>query len=242
MGDSKWWNKSWNPVTGCMEISAGCQNCYARLMHDRLRAMGCEKYTHEFNEVTLHHDLIKQHLKWKKPQRVFVNSMSDLFHERVPWQFIGFCVCSMRNARQHKFLICTKRAENMFRFTVPIERRVWPKNVWLGVTCENHDNVRRIRYLQHTEAYHRFISFEPLIGDVGKLDLKGIDWVIIGGESGKNARPMEAAWVENIVKQADAKGIPVFFKQMSSYKSDDDIYSLPRSITERKEFPKELIL
>lgn len=243
MSDSKWWDKSWNPVTGCTPISKGCRNCYARVMHNRLRAMGCAKYQHDFGEVTCHPDLLEQPLSWKKPQRIFVNSMSDLFNDAVDWQFIGFCLCTMRTAKQHKFLICTKRAENMYRFSIQnIGSQRFAENIWAGVTVENRDNISRIECLKKTKCYHRFISFEPLLRDVGELDLRGIDWVIIGGETGKNARPMKASWVENIVRQADFKGIPVFFKQMSSYKSNEYIYLLPNSITDRKEFTKELIL
>jgi len=205
----EWTESTWNPVTGCTKISAGCAHCYAERMTRRLQAMGQKNYANGF-EVTTHAAMLELPLHWKRPQRIFVNSMSDLFHDAVPDTFIARVFEVMRRAGQHQFQILTKRAERL-RELAP--RLPWPDNVWMGVTVENAQVVSRIDDLRRTPARHTFLSCEPLLGPLGALDLVGIDWVIVGGESGPGARPMLPAWVEQIQQQCQAQNTPFFFKQ-----------------------------
>ncbi|MFA6007947.1 MAG: phage Gp37/Gp68 family protein [Candidatus Shapirobacteria bacterium] len=209
----EWTECSWNPVTGCSKISAGCEHCYAERMAKRLKAMGQPRYRNGFN-VTLHEDIVELPLHWRAPRSIFVNSMSDLFHDEVPDSFIDSVLKTVRKAEWHHFQLLTKRAERL----VAIDRVVdWPNNAIVGVTVEHRDTRDRIEALCSTEAPCKFISFEPLIGPVGKIDLRGVDWVIVGGESGPGARPMEEAWAIEIKQQAESLGIPFFFKQWGGF-------------------------
>ncbi|MDI6898123.1 DUF5131 family protein [Methanocella conradii] len=205
----EWTQATWNPVTGCTKVSPGCKNCYAERMAIRLKAMGNPSYTNGF-KVTLHNNLLGLPLTWKKPQHIFVNSMSDLFHKDVSIEFIQNVFDVMNNALWHSFQILTKRSDRLVELD-PILK--WAPNIWMGVSVENEDYLYRIDDLRKTRAYIKFISFEPLLGPVGKLDLKSIDWVIVGGESGPGARKIEQSWVIDIRDQCNTRHIPFFFKQ-----------------------------
>ncbi|MBI5208128.1 MAG: phage Gp37/Gp68 family protein [Candidatus Firestonebacteria bacterium] len=205
----EWTESTWNPVTGCNKISPGCAKCYAERMAKRLYAMGQPNYRDGF-EVTLHPHTLALPLHWKKPQTVFVNSMSDLFHEKVIKNFIAQIFRTMRQAHWHTFQILTKRAERLSELDNELS---WQKNIWMGVSVESSDYKHRIDLLTKTRAHIKFISFEPLIEDVGELNLKDIDWVIVGGESGPGSRSMSAEWVANIKEQCIQQNIPFFFKQ-----------------------------
>ncbi|MBU0614193.1 phage Gp37/Gp68 family protein [Patescibacteria group bacterium] len=205
----EWTNYSWNPLTGCSKISPGCKNCYAERMAKRLKAMGNPKYANGF-KVTLHEDLLSEPLAWKKERLVFVNSMSDMFHEDVPLDFIQKSFSVMTEASQHIFQILTKRSKRVFHINKLLN---WPENIWLGVSVENKDYVYRIEHLRKTHASVKFLSLEPLLGDIPDLDLSGIDWVIVGGESGPGSRPVKKEWIENIYYQCQEANVPFFFKQ-----------------------------
>ena len=205
----EWTETTWNPVTGCRKISPGCKNCYAERMSKRLRAMGQEKYRNGF-ALTLHPKSLEEPLRWKKPQMIFVSSMSDLFHKDVPVSFIQQVFDVMRRAHWHTFQVLTKRAERLLELDAKIE---WPQNVWMGVSVENQDYTFRIDDLRKTHASVKFLSLEPLLGPLPELDLQGIDWVIVGGESGPGARPMLPEWVRYIHCQCQAAHVPFFFKQ-----------------------------
>jgi len=209
--DSKieWTESTWNPVTGCTKISDGCLNCYAERMAKRLKAMGQKNYRNGFN-VTCHQHVLDMPLRWKKPQMIFVNSMSDLFHKDVPDDFVLDIFSTMRQAQQHQYQILSKRAERLARFSSELP---WHENIWMGVTVELADYKDRIDYLRYTSAHIKFLSLEPLLGDLGEIDLNGIDWVIVGGESGPGARPMHIDWVRNIRGQCLERQVPFFFKQ-----------------------------
>ncbi len=205
----EWTESTWNPVTGCSKISPGCKHCYAERMANRLAAMGMHKYRNGFN-VTLHPNLISEPLSWKKPRRVFVNSMSDLFHEEVPLSFIKQVFEAMNVSRQHQFQILTKRAERLAEIAQELK---WTDNIWMGVTVENADYLYRIKCLKQTKAKVKFLSIEPLLGPLGIFNLKGLDWIIVGGESGPHARPIQEKWVLDIRNQCLEAGVPFFFKQ-----------------------------
>lgn len=205
----EWTQATWNPVTGCTKISPGCKNCYAERMAVRLKAMGNPSYSNGF-EVTLHDNLLGLPLTWKKPQHIFVNSMSDLFHKDVPVEFIQSVFDVMNKAHWHHFQILTKRSDRLVELD-PILK--WVPNIWMGVSVENKNYLYRIDDLRKTSAHIKFISFEPLLGPVRKLDLTGIDWAIVGGESGQGARKIEPSWVIDIRNQCNMKHIPFFFKQ-----------------------------
>ena len=205
----EWTESTWNPVTGCTKISRGCQHCYAERMARRLKAMGQRRYRRGFN-LTLHPDVVQAPLSWREPQMIFVNSMSDLFHRDVPADFIQGVFEVMRQASRHTFQILTKRAARLASLA---ERLPWPDNVWVGVTVEASDYVQRIDFLQQAPAAVRFLSLEPLLGPIGSLPLDGIDWVIVGGESGPRSRPMRAEWALAIRDQCLAANVPFFFKQ-----------------------------
>ncbi len=209
----EWTESTWNPVTGCSKISPGCKNCYAERMAKRLQAMGQPNYTNGF-EVTLHENMLDVPLRWRKPQMIFVNSMSDLFHDDVPLEFIQRVFAVMNEARHHVYQILTKRAERLLQLAPDLP---WSENIWMGVTVENKDYVRRIRDLQKTEAHVKFLSIEPLLGPIPGLDLSGIDWVIVGGESGPYARPMEKEWLTDIRDQCLKAAVPFFFKQWGGW-------------------------
>jgi len=205
----EWTEASWNPVTGCSKVSPGCANCYAERLALRLQAMGQLNYANGF-DVTLHEHMLDKPLTWRKPLVVFVNSMSDLFHEEVPFEFIERVFDVMRKASWHIFQVLTKRSERLLECGPEID---WPDNVWMGVSVENKDYNYRIDDLRRTDAATRFVSFEPLIGPVGKIALHRIDWAIVGGESGPGARPMDEQWVLDIKDQCLDADIPFFFKQ-----------------------------
>lgn len=205
----EWTEHTWNPVTGCTKISAGCKNCYADRMARRLRAMGVLRYRHGFR-VTLHHDLLDLPKSWKQPRVIFVNSMSDLFHKDVPESFIKSIFNTMRQCPQHTFQVLTKRADRLLHLSGDL---IWSHNIWMGVSVEDSMHYSRIRALASSHAKVKFLSCEPLIGRLAKLPLKGIDWVIVGGESGPFARPMKPEWVTEIRDRCQERGVPYFFKQ-----------------------------
>ena len=211
MASSKieWTESTWNPVTGCTKISAGCANCYAERMAKRLHAMGQANYSNGF-KTTMHPHVLEHPLKWKKPQAIFVNSMSDLFHDDITLDFIRQIFDVMRRASWHTFQILTKRAERLAELAPLLD---WPENVWMGVTVENAASAYRIDYLRIVPAAVRFLSMEPLLSEVNDMNLDNINWVIVGGESGPGSRPIEKEWVRNIRKQCHAAKVPFFFKQ-----------------------------
>ena len=205
----EWTGATWNPVTGCSKISPGCKFCYAEVMARRLKAMGQPNYRNGF-DITLHDHMLERPLSWRKPQTVFVNSMSDLFHEEVPEAFIERAFDIMRRADWHQFQVLTKRAERLEELAHAID---WPKNVWMGVSVESEDYRFRIAHLRRTPAAVKFLSLEPLLGPLHGLDLRGIDWVIVGGESGHHPRPVEEQWVTDLRDQCLTSGVKFFFKQ-----------------------------
>lgn len=205
----EWTDMTWNPVTGCTKISQGCKHCYAERLAHRLHAMGLERYKNEF-KVTLHQDLIELPLSWKKSRMVFVNSMSDLFHEDVPLEFIQRVFNTMEKTPQHIYQILTKRSE---RLREVASKLTWPDNVWMGVSVEDIRVIRRINDLVTTPAKIKFLSCEPLIGPLDELPLGKIDWVIVGGESGPKARSMKKEWVTSIFRQCRENEVAFFFKQ-----------------------------
>lgn len=205
----EWTDATWNPVTGCTKISEGCRNCYAHAMAKRLVAMNNPRYANGFN-VTLHPDLLETPMKWKKPRRIFVNSMSDLFHKDIDPEFIRSVFDTMNKAHWHSFQVLTKRSDRLVELSKMLP---WSENIWQGVSVEDHRVVHRIDDLRKVPAKIRFLSIEPLIGPVGKLDLSGIHWVIVGGESGHNARPIQADWVREIRDQCIEQNVAFFFKQ-----------------------------
>ena len=205
----EWTEATWNPLTGCDKISPGCTHCYAERMSLRLRAMGQPNYRNGF-EVTLHEHAVALPLRWRKPQRIFVNSMSDLFHKEVPEDFIQRVFATMRQAHWHRFQILTKRSDRLAELS---ERIDWPPNVWMGVSVESADYTLRVDHLRGAGAKVRFLSVEPLLGPIPALNLERIHWVIVGGESGPGARPMREEWVVSLRDQCIAAGVPFFFKQ-----------------------------
>lgn len=211
-----WTDCTWNPITGCTKCSAGCLNCYAEAMAKRLKAMGVDKYRNAFT-LTLHSDDSKEPLKWHKGRNVFVCSMSDLFHEKVPFSFIDRIMEIIKQTPQHRYQILTKRASRMFDY---FSQHEIPTNVWLGVTVECKASKKRIDYLRELNAKVKFLSCEPLVEDLGKLDLENIDWIIVGGESGPQARPMKEEWALNILHQVKNQNKAFFFKQWGTWGSD----------------------
>jgi len=205
----EWTEATWNPSTGCDAISPGCENCYAERMSQRLRSMGQGKYRNGF-KLTVHPGSLDLPLRWKKPQRIFVNSMSDLFHDQIPIEYIQRVFTTMRKAHWHQFQVLTKRSGRLLGVNEQID---WAPNVWMGVSVESASYKTRIDHLRKTDAAVKFLSLEPLIGDLGEINLDKIDWVIVGGESGPGARPMNKAWVDDIRRQCNARHVPFFFKQ-----------------------------
>lgn len=214
----EWTEVTWNPVTGCDRVAAGCDNCYALALAKRLKAMGVEKYQNDGDprtsgpgfDVTIHPAALDQPRRWRAPRVVFVNSMSDLFHARVPLSFVRDVFDVMRETPQHTYQVLTKRASRMARLA---DRFEWPDNVWMGVSVESFDAVDRIDHLRATPAATRFLSCEPLLSALPGLNLEGIDWVIAGGESGPRARPMDSSWVADIRDQCASANVAFFFKQ-----------------------------
>ena len=207
----EWTEMTWNPVTGCDKISAGCKFCYAEVMAKRLKAMGVEKYQNEF-KLTIHEDELATPYTWKKSKVVFVNSMSDLFHKDVPIEFIQNVFRVMKDNPQHVFQVLTKRADVMLYYDKE-GWLDWSHNIWMGVSVENEKAMKRIDLLRQSNARTKFLSCEPLIGPLPKLNLKNIDWVIVGGESGRKPRPMKKEWVLDIKQQCEKKDVAFFFKQ-----------------------------
>lgn len=205
----EWTETTWNPVTGCTKVSEGCRYCYAERLAVRLKAMNNPRYLNGF-DITLHNDLLSAPLKWHYPRMVFVNSMSDLFHENIPLDFIKKVFEVISISKDHTFQILTKRSE---RVCLLADKLKWPSNLWMGVTVESEEYLYRIDHLKDTPAKLKFISFEPLLSCFNKLELEGIDWVIVGGESGPNSRPMNREWVIKIKDRALKLGVPFFFKQ-----------------------------
>jgi protein gp37 len=205
----EWTDATWNPVTGCTKVSAGCKNCYAERMARRLKAMGTPQYANGFT-LTLQLGMLDLPLRWKKPRNIFVNSMSDLFHKDVPLEYVQRVFDVMNRCPQHTFQVLTKRPEIARAYSSSLE---WGKNIWMGTSIENMLVMRRISELQRIPAKVRFLSLEPLLGPLPKLPLDGIHWVIVGGESGPGARPIEPNWVRQIRERCVAQGVPFFFKQ-----------------------------
>ena len=212
----EWTDKTWNPITGCSKLSSGCVHCYAETMSRRLKAMGLDKYRNGF-DVTLHPEDLEMPLRWKKGHNIFVCSMSDLFHKDVPFEFVDKVIDVIQRTPQHRYQLLTKRAERMAEY---FSQHVVPVNVWLGVTVECLISRYRIDLLKQVDASIRFLSCEPLLEDLGDLDLQGVDWVIVGGESGSQARPMKEEWVMSIKKQVEDAGAAFFFKQWGTWGSD----------------------
>ena len=205
----EWTEMTWNPTTGCSKISAGCKYCYAEVMTRRLQAMGIEKYQDGF-AIRTHESALNIPYTWKKPKVVFVNSMSDLFHPEVPIAFIKRVFEVMNNTPQHTYQVLTKRASRLFEIH---EQLNWTDNIWMGVSVEDERVTDRIDFLRATNAKTKFLSCEPLIGPLHNINLQNIDWVIVGGESGKKSRPMNELWVWDIKQQCNEQGAAFFFKQ-----------------------------
>jgi len=213
MAQSKieWTELTWNPITGCMKISAGCKFCYAEVMSRRLKAMGVEKYKNGF-KLALHETVLAEPYTWKHPKIVFVNSMSDLFQKNVPIEFIQKVFTVMNENPQHVFQVLTKRADLLLQYD-QAKLLKWTHNIWMGVSVEDERVKDRIRLLKKTKAKVKFLSCEPLIGPLKKMNLRKIDWVIVGGESGRKPRPMDADWVLDIKDQCEKEDVAFFFKQ-----------------------------
>jgi protein gp37 len=205
----EWTEMTWNPTTGCTKISAGCKYCYAEVMSRRLHAMGIEKYKDGF-ELRIHEDALLIPYGWKSPKIVFVNSMSDMFHKDVPLSFIQKVFKTMNENPQHTFQVLTKRADILLKYHKEL---TWTHNIWMGVSVENEKVMQRIDLLRKTDAIVKFLSCEPLIGPIPKMNLKGIHWVIVGGESGRKPRPMNVDWVLDIQDQCTKNKVAFFFKQ-----------------------------
>ncbi len=221
MADStqiEWTDSTWNPVTGCTKITAGCDFCYAERFSERFRGVRGHPFESGF-DLTLRPARLKQPLQWKQPRRIFVNSMSDLFHKEVPANFIDAVFDTMEEATWHTFQVLTKRSSLMSRY---LKKRYGagfaPSHIWLGVSVEDAKNSVRLKHLRQAPASIKFVSFEPLIGPVGDVDLRGIDWVIVGGESGPRARPMEEEWAVQIRDRCKASGAAFFFKQWGGFR------------------------
>lgn len=207
----EWTENTWNPVTGCTKISSGCKNCYAEVMTRRLKAMGQDKYKNGFR-LTLHPEVLSEPYTWKKPKMIFVNSMSDLFHKDVPLEFIQKIFHVIKENPQHVFQVLTKRADILMYYDSE-GWLDWPHNLWMGVTVENSDVINRIDYLRNTGARVKFLSCEPLLSSLTEMNLNNIDWVIVGGESGRTPRPIKEEWVLDIKEQCKRSKVAFYFKQ-----------------------------
>ena len=211
----EWTQATWNPTTGCTKISQGCKNCYAATLSKRLKAMGIRKYRNDF-KLTQHEDEIDLPLHWKRPRMIFVNSMSDLFHEDVDMEFIGRCFYTMIKADYHIYQILTKRPQKMTEFSKMFLKYFGfsiPAHIWMGVSVADNDTRWRIAELERTECTMRFVSFEPLLGMIDSVRLHKINWAIIGGESGHHYRKVDGKWVRDLIAQCVKQDVPVFFKQ-----------------------------
>ena len=209
----EWTNSTWNPVTGCTKVSTGCKHCYAETFAERWRGIPGHPYEQGF-DLRIWEERLKLPLSWKKRRLIFVNSMSDLFHEKIPLHFIRRVFGVMVKAHWHTFQVLTKRAERLASLAPKLE---WPSNVWMGTSVENSDYLCRIDHLRRVPSTVRFLSVEPLLGPVGQMDLEGIDWVIVGGESGPGARPMDPEWAREIRDQCFGEGVLFFFKQWGGF-------------------------
>ena len=217
MSKIEWTDSTWNPTTGCTKVSAGCKHCYAESLARRLQAMGVNGYENGF-KISLMPERLNRPRSVRKPTRFFVNSMSDLFHPSIPGDYIDKIMKVIGETPRHQYQILTKRAKAMSSF---FSKRVVPHNAWLGVTVENKkDGIPRIGHLRKTNATIRFLSIEPLLEELGELDLEGISWAIVGGESGPKARPMEEAWVDSIHSQCNKQDVKFFFKQWGTWGPD----------------------
>ena len=212
----EWTEATWNPSTGCNKVSTGCKHCYAETMARRLKAMGAPGYENGF-EFMLMPERLDMPLKIRRPTKFFVNSMSDLFHEQMPFEFLDRVFEVIRRTPQHSYQVLTKREEIMADY---FKHRRAPDNVWLGVSVENAQYIKRMEVLRAVDARIRFLSIEPLLGPLGELDLSGIHWVIVGGESGPRARPMSPSWAIEVQRQCDAQGVAFFFKQWGAWGAD----------------------
>ncbi|HZL38300.1 MAG TPA: phage Gp37/Gp68 family protein [Tepidisphaeraceae bacterium] len=209
----EWTEATWNPVTGCTMLSPGCAHCYAERMAKRLQAMGQRNYVNGFR-LTLQPHMLDTPLRWKKPRTIFVNSMSDLFHRDVPTDYIQQVFAVMNKAHWHTYQVLTKRADRLVELDSSLD---WQSHVWMGVSVEHQKYIHRIDDLRKTRAKVKFLSLEPLLGPLANLDLRGIDWAIVGGESGPGARPIERAWVTDIKDQCLRAGVAFFFKQWGGF-------------------------
>lgn len=223
----QWTERTWNPVTGCSKVSEGCRHCYAETMAKRLQGMGQQRYANAFS-LTIHPDALDEPKQVKKPSMFFVCSMADLFHKDVPFEFVDKVMETIEACPRHTFQILTKRPERMVEYFIGRAKRLHrlfdlPDNVWAGVTVESEREIPRIsvlrRLLTHSKNI-KFISCEPLLGDLGMLNLAAIDWVIVGGESGPQARPMQKQWVLNIMRQCEEQNVAFFFKQWGTWGED----------------------
>jgi protein gp37 len=205
----EWTEMTWNPVTGCSKISPGCTHCYAERMSKRLKAMGASRYSQGF-ELRTHDDALSAPMHLRSPRKIFVNSMSDLFHKDVPLSFIQRAFAVMNGCPQHQFQVLTKRSARLRQVAVQLH---WSANIWMGVSVEDQRRTQRAVDLAEVPAHIRFLSVEPLLGPIDQLPLRGIHWVIVGGESGPGARPMRSEWVESILRQCERAGVAFFFKQ-----------------------------
>jgi protein gp37 len=212
----EWTEATWNPVTGCSKVSAGCKNCYAERLAFRLQAMENPRYVNGFG-VTLHQDLVDLPKRWREPRLIFVNSMSDLFHEQVPIEFVKQLFATMRACPQHTFQILTKRSERLRKLAPNLE---WSRNIWMGVSVEDARVLSRVDDLRGVPAWIRFLSCEPLIGSLAGIELANIHWVIVGGESGPGAREMKIDWIREIFRACRKQKVPFFFKQWGGVRKD----------------------
>ena len=209
----EWTEATWNPITGCTKISDGCTHCYAETFARRLHAMGNPRYSNGFN-VTIHYDLFALPLSWRKPRMIFVNSMSDIFHDAIPDEVVLALFNTMNQATWHTFQVLTKRADRLLRLSSRIN---WTDNIWMGVSIENQRNLHRVDELKQCGACVKFVSAEPLLESISQIDLTGIHWLIVGGESGANCRPINEIWIRELLDKARKSGTAFFFKQWGGF-------------------------
>jgi protein gp37 len=234
----EWTEATWNPVTGCTKISPGCKHCYAERMANRLQAMGNRSYMNAF-KLTLQPHILEIPLRWKKPQVIFVNSMSDLFHKDVPIDYIRQVFAIMKKASWHTYQILTKRSERLLELDRELE---WQPQIWMGVSVETLEYAERIDHLRQTSAMTKFLSLEPLLGPLPHLNLEGIDWAIVGGESGPGARPMQQNWVTDIREQCARSGVSFFFKQWGGFNKKKNGRTLEGRTWDEMPAPKRVAL